>query len=171
MPLLSRTLLTLAIAAALLAPAAPVDAWCPCPGWRHAAVRVRHVAYRVAPHGMHRATRRALRSHRHSRRGYRYGRRRTHPRAVPHIRQEQGAGPVFLGDLYITSNNTPLWARPGNSQVLARLPKRTIVTNMGRVAVTSASGRVVAYYYKVEAPNGKVGYVSVRYLSQSPPEW
>ena len=43
-------------------------------------------------------------------------------------------------------------------QVLARLPKRTIVINMGRYGA----------FYKVEAPNGAVGYLRSGAVSATP---
>lgn len=60
------------------------------------------------------------------------------------------APPNFMGDLYVWSSVAPMYAYPSTrSQVLARLPRRSVITNMGR------------YYsfYKVEAPNGQTGYV------------
>jgi hypothetical protein len=55
-----------------------------------------------------------------------------------------------------------MFSRPvRGSQILARLPKRTVVTSMGRVGT----------FYKVEAPNGKVGYVTIGQLSPNPPDW
>jgi hypothetical protein len=77
-----------------------------------------------------------------------------------------------MGDLFISVNNTPLYSKPlAGAQILARLPKRTLVTNMGRFGVTNRAGRVIAYFYKVEAPNGVVGYVSPRAVSTNAPVW
>jgi hypothetical protein len=78
--------------------------------------------------------------------------------------------PLYLGDLYVMSSTASLWSKPASgAQVLAKLPRRTVVTNMGRVAVRVRRG--AAYFYKVEAPNGKVGYVQAAQLSPQPPDW
>lgn len=72
------------------------------------------------------------------------------------------AAPLYLGDLYVASSEAPLLQRPAAGALrLARLPRRTVVTNMGRVG----------NFHKVEAPNGSVGYVALRALSAVPPTW
>jgi hypothetical protein len=127
-----------------------------------------HHGYRWRPSAWHAAGRRHWRPH------YRWRNfRRSLPSHKPAVRAlDANPGPVFLGDLFITSNNTPLFSRPmAGAQILARLPKRTLVTNMGRFGVTNRAGRVVAYYYKVEAPNGAVGFVSPRAVSTNAPVW
>jgi len=68
--------------------------------------------------------------------------------------------PMFIGDLYVQAP-APLWAAPRTGTLLAQLPRATIVTNMGRYGS----------FYKVEAPNGSVGYVSARLLGHSMPSW
>lgn len=75
-------------------------------------------------------------------------RRRAWP--PPLHRPVNPAPPVFVGDLYVVPSVAPLWHGPTPySPVLARLPRQTVVTNMGRYGP----------YYKVEAPNGTVGFV------------
>lgn len=70
--------------------------------------------------------------------------------------------PLYLGDLYVAASQAPLLQRPAPGAArLANLPRRTVVTNMGRVG----------NFHKVEAPNGAVGYVALRALSTSPPQW
>lgn len=68
--------------------------------------------------------------------------------------------PVFMGDLYIQAEGAPMWSGPNGTQ-LARLPRATLVTNMGKHGA----------YYKVEAPNGAVGYVQAVQLGPMQPAW
>lgn len=81
--------------------------------------------------------------------------------ARPKPKPPEPVQPVFLGDLFIQHANTPLWTVAGGGQQLGSLPRATIVTNMGRRGA----------YYKVEAPNGSVGYVSARALGKTSPPW
>ena len=71
------------------------------------------------------------------------------------------APPVFIGDLHVQVDSAPLWSSPAGGQLLGRLPRATIVTNMGRYGGT----------YKVEAPNGAVGYVPMRQVGTTAPPW
>jgi hypothetical protein len=93
---------------------------------------------------------------------------RTTPRPAP--TPEANPYPLYLGDLYVMSATASLWSKPiAGAQLLAKLPKRTVVTNMGRYSVRVRRG--TAIFYKVEAPNGKVGYVQAAQLSPQPPDW
>ncbi|MDB5100255.1 MAG: hypothetical protein JWM80_4676 [Cyanobacteria bacterium RYN_339] len=97
-------------------------------------------------------------------------RRRVKATPKPAPVAEANPYPLYQGDLYVMVGKAALWSKPASgAQVLAQLPKRTIVTNMGRVAVRIKRGS--AYFYKVEAPNGKVGYVAAQQLSPALPDW
>ena len=145
--------------ALLVLGAAPTAALAKCPPAR-AHARPHH----------HRAL--AWRPHRHVRHRVRWRVRRPGKAHLVGAAANPANPPLYLGDLYIQGVNAPLWSKPiSGAQVLARLPKRTTVTNMGRIAALNAAGKVVAYYYKVEAPNGKVGFVNSKQLSPNPPSW
>jgi hypothetical protein len=99
-----------------------------------------------------------------ARRPVRAVRRRTaaRPAAAPPIRRPyEPPPPVFIGDLHIQADDTPLWSSPAGGQLLGRLPRATIVTNMGNYGA----------YYKIEAPNGAVGFVRDRHVGSSAPSW
>jgi hypothetical protein len=69
--------------------------------------------------------------------------------------------PIFIGDLYVQQGGATLYAAYARGQVVGQLPPATVVTNMGREGA----------WYKVEAPNGAVGYVSARSVGATPPPW
>ncbi len=175
-----QSLATLLLVFGLCATSLPAEAARrPCPqaaarpklqtvGWRWVRVPIRRAAHVAKPRVRHRL--RAGRYRRPARRS------RVRRAATPHTTyvfpQVAGSEPLYLGDLFISSANTALLSRPdAAAMVLARLPKRTDVVNMGRILVLGPTGRVTHLFYKVEAPNGKVGYVDARWLSPNPPEW
>ena len=89
-------------------------------------------------------------------------RRVARPAAATLVRRPvDPAPPVFIGDLHIQAEGAPLWSTPAGGQLLGRLPRATIVTNMGRYGG----------YYKVEAPNGAVGFVPMRQVGPTSPSW
>ncbi|MEB3329490.1 MAG: SH3 domain-containing protein [Candidatus Sericytochromatia bacterium] len=69
--------------------------------------------------------------------------------------------PAFLGDLYVQQGGATLYAAYARGQVVGRLPPATIVTNMGREGA----------WYRIEAPNGAVGYVKAGSVGATPPPW
>lgn len=127
---------------------------------RKAAPKAKPVARRVAP--ARRVARKPVRAW-HARRAAwagrrRRGRARTAPATL--VRQPyEPPPPIFVGDLYVQAEGAPLWSSPAGGQLLGRLPKATIVTNMGRHGG----------YYKVEAPNGAVGFLPMRLVGPNNP--
>ena len=69
---------------------------------------------------------------------------------------------AFQGDIYVACLHAPLLMRPWRSAtVLALMPKATVLTSLG----------CHGGYYRAEAPDGKVGYVSARCITGQPPAW
>ncbi len=118
-------------------------------------------AFAPAKRPIWKATRSTWRTRRHAGAGRRrWARGRAAPATL--VRQPyEPPPPVFIGDLHIQTESAPLWSSPAGGQLLGRLPRATIVTNMGRYGG----------YYKIEAPNGAVGFVPMRQVGPTAPSW
>ncbi|MEB3220606.1 MAG: hypothetical protein VKS61_00870 [Candidatus Sericytochromatia bacterium] len=98
------------------------------------------------------------------RRAYRHGRRLARAGQPPGLQATEPRlppPPMFLGDLHVQRGGATLYAAYARGQVVGHLPAATIVTNMGREGA----------WYRVEAPNGAVGYVRAQSVGATPPPW